>query len=155
MTPLKTRPEDCPFGRDVIEHYLPHRDPIRLVDRVISFNETSITTEVDLAQHHSLFQGHFPGRAILPGIYMIEMAAQAGALLAALNDGFEDGKFIGFSGVDNVKFRVPVKPNEILQVHVDLVKIRLPFYKFKGKVQIKGKAAVSLDFTASLMNFNG
>jgi len=155
MTPLKPRPNDCPFGHDVISQYLPHRDPINLVDRVESFSDVKITTRVNLSEHESLFAGHFPDRAILPGIYMIEMAAQAGALLVALNDGFEDGKFLGFSGVDNVKFRTPAQPHDSLQIEVELVKIRLPFYKFTGKVTLGNKTAASLDFTASLMNFNG
>jgi len=155
MTALEVKPDDCPLNVDIIEQFLPHRDPIRLVDSVIRFDATHITTELDLARHENLFQGHFPDRVILPGIYMIEMAAQSGALLVGLNDGFEDGKFIGFSGVDNVKFRSPIKPNDILRIDVELVKIRLPFYKFKGIVRCGDKTAISLDFTASLMNFNG
>jgi len=155
MSALKITPNDCPLNIDIIEQFLPHRDPIRLVDSVITFDEKHITTEVDLSGHKNLFQGHFPHRAILAGVYMIEMAAQAGALLTALTDGFEDGKFIGFSGVDNVKFRTPVNPGDILRIDVECVKIRLPFYKFKGIVKSGDKTAVSLDFTASLMKFNG
>lgn len=155
MTPHKPLSKDCPLGQDVISHYLPHRDPILLVDRIMSFNDTQITTEVDLSLHETLFKGHFPDRAILPGMYMIEMAAQAGSLLISLSGGVEQGKFIGFSGVDNVKFRTAVVPDDILQIDVKLVKIRLPFYKFTGKVRVRDKTAISLDFSAALMNFNG
>jgi len=155
MTSLKPRPSDCPFGQEVISHFLPHRDPINLVDRVESFSDRKITTTLNLDNHKSLFAGHFPDQAILPGIYMIEMAAQAGALLVALNDGVESGKFLGFSGVDSVKFRAPARPQDSLLIEVELVKIRLPFYKFTGKVNLGDKRAASLDFTASLMSFNG
>lgn len=86
---------------------------------------------------------------------MIEMAAQSGALLISLTSGLQAGKFIGFSGVDNVKFRTAVKPNDILNIDVELTRIRLPFYKFKGKVSVSGKTAITLDFSAALMDFTG
>ena len=149
------KPEDCPLNRDCIETLLPHRAPILLVDRVASFDDDKITTEVGLSAHPNLFTGHFPDRAILPGIYMIEMAAQAGALLVNLSDGVKDGYFIGFAGVDNVKFKSPVKPDDTIRVQVEIVKRRGPLYKFKGRVTVDEKLAVSLDFTASLMTFSG
>lgn len=152
---VKITSEDCPLNRDVIHTLLPHRDPILLVDRVLSFDDDNITTELDLSGHSNLFQGHFPDRAILPGIYMIEMAAQAGALLVNLSDGVEEGRFIGFAGVDNVKFKRPVKPDDIIRVQVEIVKRRGPLYKFKGRVTVEDKLTVSLDFTASVMKFSG
>lgn len=148
-------PEDCPIEQEIVTEYLPHRDPILLVDRVLSYDEDNITTEVDLSKHADLFKGHFPDRAILPGIYMIEMAAQAGALLVNLSDGVADGYFIGFAGVDNVKFKSPVQPDDVLHVQVEIVRRRGPIYKFKGRVTVDNILAVSLDFTASLMKFSG
>lgn len=144
----------CPIGRDIIKQYLPHREPILLVDHVLSFDKTNITTEITLSAHMELFEGHFPDRAILPGIYMIEMAAQAGALLVSMSHGLDSQKFIAFSGVDKVKFRRPVKPDGIIRVDVEIVKIRGPFYKFTGKLRVEGDVVASLDFSASEMNFN-
>ena len=146
--------ESCPIEREVIKTFLPHRDPILLVDRVLSFDESKITTEIVLGDHRELFQGHFPDRAILPGIYMIEMAAQAGALLISLSKGLEVGKFIAFSGVDKVKFRRPVQPDDTIRVDVEIVKIRGPFYKFSGTVSVGEALTASLEFSASQMTFD-
>ena len=148
MTKLK-----CPIGRDAVKDYLPHREPILLVDRVVDYTENNITTEIDLSDHKGLFEGHFPERAILPGVYMIEMAAQAGALLVALNHGNLGEKFLAFSGVDKVKFRRPVKPNEIIRVEVELVNIRRTFYKFSGILHVGNEKAMILDFSAAMMEF--
>ena len=150
---LDIQPDSCPLGRELIKTILPHREPILLVDRVLTFNEARITTEIELGQHPELFQGHFPDRAILPGIYMIEMAAQAGALLVSLSLGIDDNKFIAFSGVDKVKFRRPVKPGDIIRVDVEIVKVRGPFYKFAGKVFVGEEVTTSLEFSASQMSF--
>ena len=147
-------PESCPIERDIIKTLLPHREPILLVDRVVSFDESKIRTEIILSDHKELFKGHFPDRAILPGIYMIEMAAQAGALLISLSQGMPDGKFIAFSGVDKVKFRRPVQPDDTIGVEVEIVKIRGPFYKFSGKVSVGEAVAATLEFSASQMAFD-
>ena len=147
-------PESCPIERDVIKTFLPHRDPILLVDRVLSFDEAKITTEIVLSDHKELFKGHFPDRAILPGVYMIEMAAQAGALLISLSQGLDDDKFIAFSGVDKVKFRRPVQPADTIRVKVEIVKIRGPFYKFSRKVSVGEAITASLEFSASQMAFD-
>ena len=146
-------PDACPLGRAVIQEYLPHRAPILLVDSVLNFNPDRITTEIDLKNHANLFDGHFPDRAILPGIYMIEMAAQAGALLVSLSKGLDSDKFIAFSGVDKVKFRRPVQPADIIRVEVEIVKIRGPFYKFSAKVFVEEAIAASLEFAATQMTF--
>ena len=149
------KPDNCPLNRATIKQLLPHRDPILLVDRVISFSDENIITELNSSDHNNLFNGHFPDRAILPGIYMIEMAAQSGALLVGLNDSIDDDRFIGFAGVDNVKFKRPVQPDEILRAHVEIVKRRGPLYKFKGRVTVNDNLTVSLEFTASLMKYSG
>lgn len=143
----------CPLGRDIIKQYLPHRKPILLVDDVLYFDKTNITTQITLSTHIGLFEGHFPDRAILPGVYMIEMAAQAGALLVALSYGLGAQKFIAFSGVDKVKFRRPVKPDDIIRVDVEIVKVRGPFYKFTGKLRVESEVVASLDFSATQMDY--
>lgn len=147
-------PKACPFGRDIIKTLLPHREPILLIDRVISYDQQQISAQTDLSNHKGLFKGHFPDRSILPGIYMIEMAAQSGALLVALSAGLDADKFIAFSGVDKVKFRSPVKPDDIIRVDVEIVKVRGPFYKFSGKAFVGEALVMSLDFAAAQMTFD-
>ena len=145
--------ENCPLDRTIIQSILPHRDPILFVDEVLSYDNVRIKTRIDLSRHADLFTGHFPDRAILPGVYMIEMAAQSGALLVGLTQDLDDNNFIAFSGVDKAKFRRPIAPGELIEIDVEIVKARGILYKFMGTISVEGKVATSLEFTASQMSF--
>ena len=63
---------------------LPHRNPILMLDRVVSLDHDSIVAEKDLPQGHHVFDGHFPGNPVMPGVFMLEAIAQAGAVLGML-----------------------------------------------------------------------
>ena len=142
-----------PILQDEIKNYLPHRDPMLFIDRVIALGEDNIVIESDISPDADFFKGHFPGMPIMPGVLIIETTAQAGALLVALTRGLEDDKFIAFSSVETAKFKRPVYPNETLRVEVCIEKVRLPFYKFSGKAYVGDKLAASLQFAAAQMDF--
>lgn len=142
-----------PLNRSYIKDYLPHRDPMLFIDRVIALDEKSIIIESDVNADAAYFKGHFPGMPIMPGVLIIETVAQAGALLVSLTRGLTDDKFIAFSNVDSVKFRRPVNPGEIITVEVNIEKIRLPFYKFSGIAKVDGKSAATLKFAATQMQY--
>jgi len=142
-----------PLDRDYVKDFLPHRDPMLFVDRVIALDENSITIESDVVPEAEYFKGHFPGMPIMPGVLIVETVAQAGALLVSLTRGLTDDKFIAFSNVDAVKFRRPVEPGEMITVEVEIEKIRLPFYKFTGTAKVDGKVAASLKFAAAEMSY--
>jgi len=142
-----------PLDRDYVKDFLPHRDPMLFVDRVIALDENSITIESDVDPEAEYFKGHFPGMPIMPGVLIVETVAQAGALLVSLTRGLTDDKFIAFSNVDAVKFRRPVEPGEMITVEVEIEKIRLPFYKFTGTAKVDGKVAASLKFAAAEMSY--
>ena len=142
-----------PLGREYVKDYLPHRDPMLFIDRVIALDENTITIESDVDPEAAYFKGHFPGMPIMPGVLIVETVAQAGALLVSLTRGLTDDKFIAFSNVDAVKFRRPVEPSEMLTVEVEIEKVRLPFYKFIGTAKVDGKIAASLKFAAAEMSY--
>jgi len=142
-----------PLTQAYIKDYLPHRDPMLFVDRVVSLTETSITIESDVRADADFFKGHFPSMPIMPGVLIIETVAQAGALLVSLTREISDEKFIAFSNVDDVKFRRPVNPGEIISVDANIEKIRLPFYKFSGVATVEGKIAATLKFAAAEMHY--
>ena len=144
---------ELPIGRDIIANYLPHRDPMLFVDRVIEISDNRIVIESDVKADAPFFKGHFPGLPIMPGVLLIETAAQAGALLVSLTKGLDDGKFIAFSSVDNARFKRPVFPRDMLRVEVEIEKIRLPFYRFTGELYIEEKLVSSLQFAAAQMDF--
>ena len=142
-----------PLDRKYVEGFLPHRDPMLFIDRVNELSETHIHIQSDVDPKAAYFKGHFPGRPIMPGVLMVETVAQAGALLVSLTRGLSDDKFIAFTNVDAVKFRRPVNPGEILDVHVEIEKIRKPFYKFIGTAKVNGEVAATLKFAAAEMNY--
>ena len=142
-----------PLSREYVKDYLPHRDPMLFIDRVIALDENTITIESDVDPEAAYFKGHFPGMPIMPGVLIVETVAQAGALLVSLTRGLTDDKFIAFSNVDAVKFRRPVEPGEMLTVEVEIEKVRLPFYKFIGTAKVDGKIAASLKFAAAEMSY--
>lgn len=143
----------CPIGREDIKRYLPHRDPMLFIDRVIEVDEQRIKIESDINPDAPFFAGHFPSRPIMPGVLLVETVAQAGALLVALNDGLDAGKFLAFSSVDNARFKRPVYPSNTICVEVAIEKKRGPFYKFAGKVFVEDKLASSVAFSAAEMEF--
>jgi len=142
-----------PLNREYVKDYIPHRDPMLFIDRVIRLEENAITVESDVDPDAAYFKGHFPGMPIMPGVLIVETVAQAGALLISLTRGLSDDTFIAFSNVDAVKFRRPVEPGDRLTINVEIEKVRLPFYKFTGSAKVEGKVAASLKFAAAEMSY--
>ncbi len=144
---------NLPLDRKYVEDFLPHRDPMLFIDRVSELSQEYIHIQSDIDPKADYFKGHFPGRPIMPGVLIVETVAQAGALLVSLTRGLSEDKFIAFTNVDAVKFRRPVNPGEILDVHVEIDKIRKPFYKFNGTARVNGEVAATLKFAAAEMNY--
>ena len=147
----KPRP---PFGVDVIKQCLPHREPMLMLTQVIAVDETGLTAQNCVPASADIFKGHFPDRPILPGVLIIETIAQAGAMLVELTGGLDrEAQFMAFSGVDRAKFRSPVKPDDIMRVHVQIVKQRRTLYKFSGIAHVGDAVAAEVDFTAAIISF--
>lgn len=143
-----------PIEREEVKNYLPHRDPMLFIDRVLSADETSIIAESVIKEDAPHFKGHFPDLQILPGVLIIETVAQAGALIVALSKGLEDGSFIAFSGVEQAKFRHPVYPGDIMRLEVNINKQRRGFYKFSGQASVGEKRVAQLQFSATQVKFS-
>ena len=144
---------ECPFGRDIIDRYIPHRDPMTFLTRVKTINFDEISAEAELDPNAEHFKGHFPGRPIMPGVLMVETAAQAGALLVAAARGLPEDKFLAFTAIDNVKIRKPAFPADCLTVDVSIEKARGVIYKFDGRISRDTEIVMTLNFTAALMDF--
>lgn len=131
---------------------LPHRYPMLLVDRVERIVPgESITAIKAVTMNEQFFQGHFPGRPIMPGVMIIEAMAQAAALLAMEElDLVASGKLVYFMAIDSAKFRAPVEPGVLLRLEVAFAKKRFPVCKFTGKAWVEEKLAAEADFTAMI-----
>jgi 3-hydroxyacyl-[acyl-carrier-protein] dehydratase len=131
---------------------LPHRYPLLLVDRVEEIiPNRSIRAIKAVTINEQFFQGHFPGRPIMPGVLIIEALAQAAAILAIESFGVAgSGKLVYFMGIDNAKFRTPVEPGVLLTLEVEVTQNRGKVCKFAGKASIEGKLATEVSFTAMI-----
>ncbi len=131
---------------------LPHRYPMLLVDRVESMvRDTSIHAVKAVTINEPFFQGHFPGRPIMPGVLIIEALAQAGGVLAIESLGLAgSGKLVYFMGIDGVKFRKPVEPGHLLDLHVTILQAKRNICKFEGRAMLGDQLATECQFTAMI-----
>jgi beta-hydroxyacyl-ACP dehydratase FabZ len=131
---------------------LPHRYPLLLVDRIISCTPGERIVGVkNVTINESFFQGHFPGRSVMPGILIIEAMAQTGGvmILRELED-FQD-YLVYMINIDKVKFRKPVVPGDQLKMEVELVSHHQKTAKLKGIASIDGQVAATAEFTSVLV----
>ena len=131
---------------------LPHRYPMLLVDRVERINvDQSITAIKAVSMNEGFFQGHFPGRPIMPGVLIVEALAQAAGVLAVESFGLANsGKLVYFMAIEGAKFRNPVEPGCLLQLDVEFVQKRATVSKFAGKASVDGKVVAEANFTAMI-----
>ena len=131
---------------------LPHRYPMLLVDRVERLEkDVSITAIKAVTINEPFFQGHFPGRPIMPGVLIVEALAQAAGVLAVESLGLAgSGKLVYFMAIDGAKFRLPVEPGCLLTLDVEFVQKRSSVCKFSGRATVNGKLAAEANFTAMI-----
>ncbi len=131
---------------------IPHRYPMLLVDRVAELiPDRSITAIKAVTINEGFFQGHFPGRPIMPGVLIVEALAQAAGILAVESLGLAgSGKLVYFMSIDGVKFRKPVEPGVLLTLEAEFVQKRSRVCKFAGKARIDGELAAECEFTAMI-----
>jgi 3-hydroxyacyl-[acyl-carrier-protein] dehydratase len=130
---------------------LPHRYPMLLVDRVVSVTEEEILAVKAVSFNESFFQGHFPGKPIMPGVLQIEALAQAAGILAVENLGLAgSGKLVYFMAIEEAKFRAPVEPGVLLTLRAGFVQKRSRVCKFWGKASVDEKVTCDVNFTAMI-----
>ncbi|MBF6601725.1 MAG: 3-hydroxyacyl-ACP dehydratase FabZ [Sphingorhabdus sp.] len=131
---------------------LPHRYPMLLVDRVEELvKDESIRAVKAVTINEGFFQGHFPGRPIMPGVMIVEALAQAAGVLAMESLGLAgSGKLVYFMAIDGAKFRNPVEPGCLLSLNVKFVQKRPRVCKFAGQAMIGDKLAAEANFTAMI-----
>lgn len=131
---------------------LPHRYPMLLIDRVVSLvPRTSIHAVKAVSINEPFFQGHFPGRPIMPGVLIVEAIAQAAGILAVESLGLSGtGKLVYFMGIDGAKFRNPIEPGCLVDFHVTFTQVRGVICKFEGKAMVDGKLCAEAQCVAMI-----
>jgi 3-hydroxyacyl-[acyl-carrier-protein] dehydratase len=135
-----------------IQSLLPHRYPFLLVDRVKEFEpQKRIIAYKNVTINEPFFQGHFPGRPVMPGVLIIEAMAQAGGVLVFKSGGPVGKTVMYLAGIDEAKFRRPVVPGDQLRFEIEVLKKRPPFWKMQGKAYVDNEVACEAVVTAMVM----
>jgi beta-hydroxyacyl-ACP dehydratase FabZ len=127
---------------------LPHRYPFILVDRVLEVEDSKrIVALKNVTVNEPFFQGHFPGRPIMPGVLICEALVQAGGLLAACSgDGIAAGSVVVLVGIEHARFRQPVVPGDQLRLEVESIQKRGALWKMRGRALVDSKRVAEAEF---------
>jgi beta-hydroxyacyl-ACP dehydratase FabZ len=136
-----------------IQAALPHRYPFLLVDRVDDLGPDRIVARKMVSANEPFFEGHFPGHPVMPGVLIVEALAQAGALLAGPQVGFDPGRqAIYFMAIDKVKFRKPVFPGDALILEVIPLRKGESVWKMRGEAKVDDAVVAEAEFVAVIKN---
>jgi 3-hydroxyacyl-[acyl-carrier-protein] dehydratase len=135
-----------------IQHYLPHRYPFLLVDRVLSIEPgKTIRGLKNVSINEPYFVGHFPGYPVMPGVLVIEALAQVSSILSRVTDGSRaDGtSLIFFAGIDNARFRRQVIPGDALMLESTLVRVVRGIGRFAVRALVDDQVACEAELMAA------
>jgi 3-hydroxyacyl-[acyl-carrier-protein] dehydratase len=137
----------APFGRETIESIIPHRPPFLLVDEVLELEPgRKVLGRFRVPEDGWWFQGHFPGRPVMPGVLTIEAIAQCGAV-AVLAAEANTGKTPFFAGIDDCRFKRVVVPGDVLELECEFLRVRGPIAKGQGRATVDGDVAAEAMLT--------
>lgn len=129
--------------------FLPHRYPFLLVDRVVSMDlDQSIVALKNVTYNEHFFQGHFPEKAVMPGVLIVEALAQAAGILAYKSMDWSPNDSLFYLGaVSDVRFKRVVLPGDQLKLTVKTLKRRSNVWKFTCEAFVDGESACSAEIT--------
>lgn len=135
------------MNKQQIEEIIPHRDPFMLIDEVVEMVPgKSIVARKHIKEDEFWFKGHFPEKPVVPGVLLVEMLAQAGAVLMLSLDEHK-GKIGFLGGVDKAKFRRMVVPGDTVTLEVEMIKIKGPVGVGKTVASVDGEKAVTAEIS--------
>ena len=140
------------FDIEKIMTLLPHRYPFLLIDRVLSLEAGKrLKALKNVTINEPFFQGHFPGKPIMPGVLIVEAMAQAGGVLWMSSlDEESSGSLFFFTGIDKVRFRKPVVPGDQIIFDIEMLKVRGKVAKMAGKATVDDQVAAEGELMASI-----
>ena len=135
------------MNREEIMQILPHREPMLLIDDAEVVNAEAVG-HYHVRGDEFFLKGHFPDDPIVPGVILCEILAQSACVL--MKDAMVDGKLPVYTGLNNVKFRSPVKPGDTVQTRCHIKRAKHPFYFAEGTVSVDGRLCVSAEFSFAI-----
>lgn len=148
--PLKPAPAPA-LDVNKIMKVLPHRFPMLLVDRILSFEKGKEVTGIkNVSINEPFFQGHWPGNPVMPGVLILEALAQISSLVIFGEEGPPEGKQAFFMGISNAKFRMSVVPGDQLVLHCTMLHKRRNACRIKAVAKVDGRIAAEAEMTFGL-----
>lgn len=133
--------------KEEIQNILPHREPMLLLDDVTS-EEGMAIGHYHVRGDEFFLQGHFPGNPMVPGVILCEIMAQSACVL--MQDALKEGQLPVYTGLNQVKFRSPVKPGDTIETRCTIKRAKHPFYFAEGKVMVGERLCVSAEFSFAI-----
>lgn len=136
-----------------IKKLIPHRYPFLLVDRILEVEEGRILSLKNVSANEEFFNGHFPGKSLMPGVLQVEAMAQSGCIML-MNGHIEDveNSLVVFTGINRAKFRKSVVPGDQLKMEVKLVNQRRNFVTMEGVATVDGEVVCELEASAAIVS---
>jgi 3-hydroxyacyl-[acyl-carrier-protein] dehydratase len=136
-----------------IQKILPHRPPFLLVDAIEEMEQWKRIVGIkNVTMNENYFQGHFPGKPIMPGVLIIESMAQTGGLLLLKEVEDREKKLLYFVSIDNARFRRPVIPGDQLRIEMNVLAWRGGFCKLKGQATVNGELAAEATLMCKMVD---
>lgn len=137
------------YNIEQIKAIIPHRYPFLLIDQIDDINENTIIGRKAVTINEPFFQGHFPEKAVMPGVLIIEALAQTGAVLLLSQEQFR-GKIAYFAGIDQVRFKQIVQPGDVLKLEVSLTRQRSSIGFASAKAYVNDQIVCSAELMFSV-----
>jgi len=149
----RTNGDAGPIQLDIlaIQRIMPHRYPFLLVDRILSLEENRVVGIKNVTINEPFFNGHFPGHPIMPAVLIIEAMAQCGGVLLLNTVDRAKDKLVYFMGIDNAKFRKPVRPGDQLRFELTLLRLKSRICKMEGKAYVDGDLVAEAELLSSIV----
>ncbi len=142
---------DIVLDVEQIKKLLPHRPPMLLVEKLAEIVPgESATGFKAVSINEPWFQGHFPERAVMPGVLIVEALAQTAGALVMYSQNASAAGVVYFMTIEKARFRKPVGPGDLLRMEVKLVRRRDPVWKFEGKAYVGDMLVAEAEFSAMI-----
>ncbi len=134
-----------------IQSIIPHRYPMLLIDRILELDPLKkIVAIKNVTINEQVFQGHFPGAPVFPGVCIIEAMAQAGAVLLFREVHDRENKLLYFTGIEEARFRKPVLPGDQLRLEVTVIRYKMGYAKLRAEAYVDGQLVTEAIISSAL-----